>query len=157
MIAIGFDPGTRACGWGVVVKDGSILERAASGVMKPKSTLSLHERLGGILSAAMPLCNSRVDVVACEDVWVGKNARSALVIGSARGVIMAAAGLADRPFALYPPATVKKAVAGYGRANKDEVQRAVRALLELPKDFRLAEDESDALAVAITAAVSFRP
>ena len=89
--------------------------------------------------------------VAVEGVFTGRNARSALTLGHARGVALLAAARRQLPLFEYPPATVKKAVSGSGRADKAQVQRAVQMLLELPESAQA--DAADALAIAYCHAI----
>ena len=91
--------------------------------------------------------------VALEESFVGADARTALSVGQARGAALVACANADVPCAEYPPATVKQAVCGYGRADKAQVQRMVRAILTLDEDPR-PHHAADALAVAICHALA---
>ncbi|MDD5309297.1 MAG: crossover junction endodeoxyribonuclease RuvC [Deltaproteobacteria bacterium] len=148
MIVVGIDPGTIRTGFGFVRKDGTRLVRIDSGVIRaiegaPLETrlLAIHRGLEEVLTRHGP------DEAAVEDVFFAKNAMSALKLGHARGVVLLA--LADRglPVRAYPPALVKRSVVGAGRAAKGQVQRVVQAILGMPS--LPAEDEADALAVAI--------
>jgi crossover junction endodeoxyribonuclease RuvC len=96
----------------------------------------------------------RPDVVALEDVFSAKNARSALALGQARGAVLAAAGYLNIPVHAYAPAKVKRAVAGYGRADKRQMQQMMRVLLSL--DYLPATDEADAMAIAMCHAMQTR-
>jgi crossover junction endodeoxyribonuclease RuvC len=91
--------------------------------------------------------------VALEESYVGADARTALSVGQARGAALVACANAEIPCAEYPPATVKQAVCGYGRADKAQVQRMVRAILTLDEDPR-PHHAADALAVAICHALA---
>ncbi len=91
--------------------------------------------------------------VALEESYVGADARIALSVGQARGAALVACAAADVPCAEYPPATVKQAVCGYGRAEKDQVQRMVTSVLGLPEPPR-PHHAADALAVAICHALA---
>ena len=93
------------------------------------------------------------DAVALEESFVGADARTALSVGQARGVVLVAAALAGVECAEYPPALVKQAVCGYGRAGKDQVERMVRAILRLD-EFPASSHAADALAVAICHALA---
>ena len=149
MRVIGIDPGTASCGFGVVNVDGSRVRAIEYGVWKtsPREPLQtrlghLFERLDGLLGQHSP------DSVAIEESYVGANARVALSIGQARGALLAACSCAGVRATEYPPATVKQTVAGWGKADKQQMQRMVEAVLGLdapPKSHHAA----DALAVAI--------
>jgi len=143
---LGIDPGTRACGFGVVEASGRRLASPAYGVIRlggelPVRLARLFEGLEEILSEHGP------EVVAVEGVFTRRNPRSALVLGHARGVVLAAAGRAGLEVCEYAPATVKRTVAGSGRATKESVQTMVKRLVGISD--QLAMDASDALAIAV--------
>jgi crossover junction endodeoxyribonuclease RuvC len=144
---LGIDPGTRATGFGIVEFEGSSLHRVAGGVIRPKSpdlALRLHEllkALGRVIREASP------DAAALEAVFTARNPRSALILGHARGVALAACAAANLAPEEYAPGRVKQAVVGYGGASKSQVQLMVQRLLGL--SVVPPTDEADALAVAI--------
>ena len=147
MRVLGIDPGSRATGFGVVDLRGSRLERVAGGVIHLRHG-TLAERLfllGRDLDAL--IAETAPDRAALESVFVHRNARSALLLGHARGVALAACGRAGLTAAEHAPRQVKLAVVGTGTASKEQVQRMVQRLLALPSP--PANDEADALAVAI--------
>jgi crossover junction endodeoxyribonuclease RuvC len=147
MRVLGIDPGTLVTGYGVVDAAGSSMVHVASGVIAPppgpiaERLAAVFQALEGVIAAYAPA------EVAVEDLFHARNARSALLLGHARGVALVAGARAGLPVYAYAPQLVKKAVVGHGRADKHQVQRMVRALLGLPAD--PAEDAADALAVAI--------
>lgn len=146
MVVVGIDPGTQRCGYGVVTRAGSRLEVVESGVLVPGDR-PLAERLGMILDgleAMFARCGA--DAVAVEAVFAGASPRSALVLGQARGVVLAAASRAGLPVAEYAPQKAKQALTGSGRAEKSQMVRMVRALFGI--EVRLA-DEADAIALAV--------
>jgi crossover junction endodeoxyribonuclease RuvC len=146
VVVLGIDPGTLRCGYGVVAKRGGRLVRLASGVIVP-GALPMAERLGHILDALTRLLAlQQVDAVAVETAFCGRSARSALALGQARGVALAAAAVAGLPIHEYAPAEVKRAFTGSGRADKGQMVRTARALFGL--EARLA-DEADAVAIAV--------
>jgi crossover junction endodeoxyribonuclease RuvC len=145
----GIDPGSDCTGYGCVETDGSRHRIVLSGAIStpalasfPQKLLSIHERLSTALAACRPEC------VAIENLFHATNVRSALKLGHARGVAVLAAVQAGLPVAEYSPAEIKLAVVGYGRADKQQVQRMVTLLLELPA-LPSPHDASDGLAVAI--------
>jgi crossover junction endodeoxyribonuclease RuvC len=146
---IGIDPGLRACGWGVIV-DGPQPHYVASGVIKPRTTDAVEQRLLTINRAiAALIAEHAVDELAVEDPFVGSlNAASALAIGQARASALLAAAAAGIEAQLYAPAAVKAAVSGYGAGDKRQVQSMVKLLLSLDEAPEPA-DASDALAVAL--------
>ncbi|MBI4583886.1 MAG: crossover junction endodeoxyribonuclease RuvC [Planctomycetes bacterium] len=146
---LGIDPGTRSVGYAVLELDRSLKPVVlAHGAAAARAALPISDRLKKIyLSLAGLLEKSRPDVVVVEEVFYGKNFQSALKIGEGRGVVLLAAALAGRAVVEYPPATVKQAVTGNGRATKDQVERVIARLLKLEKPIA-SPDAADALAIA---------
>jgi crossover junction endodeoxyribonuclease RuvC len=144
---LGIDPGSVATGWGIVDWAGSSLHHVASGVVRPGSgdpaerLARIHAELFALVQAHAP------QTAALEAVFVARNPRSALKLGQARGVALAVCGAVGLLPAEYAPARVKGAVAGYGAADKAQVQAMVQRLLGLPR--LPARDAADALAIAI--------
>lgn len=149
MRVLGIDPGSRFCGFGVVEDAGGTRVRhLAHGVLSLGEDEPIEERLRLLhLGLARELSAHRPDVVAIEDVFHARNARSALVLGQARGVALLAAAQSGAKVRSFPPSTIKQAVTGTGRAEKDQVGRMVAVLLGITIEGRL--DASDALATAI--------
>lgn len=149
MRVLGFDPGTRRFGWGVCERHGTRLTHIAHGVVATKETMTLGERLVVIEEglAAVVLAHSP-DAVSVESIFFAKDATAASKLGHARGVALLVAARAGLPIFEYPPARVKRTVAGGGRAEKIQVARMVRALLALREP--PPPDAADALAVALT-------
>jgi crossover junction endodeoxyribonuclease RuvC len=145
VVVLGIDPGSRRCGYGIVTRSGARLSRLDSGVFVP-GPLPTAERLGRLLVCLTELLERReVDAVAIETAFCGRSPRSALALGQARGVALAAAARAGLPVFEYAPAEVKRSFTGNGRAEKSQIMRTVRSLFGLEP--RLA-DEADALAIA---------
>jgi crossover junction endodeoxyribonuclease RuvC len=146
VIVLGIDPGSRRCGYGVVARQGRRLEVVASGVLVP-GELPMAVRLGLILAGLEALiARTRPDEVAVEQVFSGASARSALVLGQARGVALAVASRAGLPVHEYAASAVKLAFTGSGRAGKDQMMRTAATVLGVKA--RLS-DEADALALAV--------
>lgn len=148
MRILGIDPGSRATGWGLIEKQGNRLLHIDNGVITTRTNEPLGDRLGviyqnltGVITRYTPTA------VAVEEIFMAKNARSALKLGHARGVALLAGFNHGLPIAEYSALQVKSAVVGYGRAGKQQIQEMVRILLKLPEVAQ--EDASDALAVAI--------
>ena len=155
MKVLGIDPGTAACGFGIVQADGGGRLRAVeygwwetSPRDAPALRLKLiHDEVAELIVRHAP------ESVALEESYVGADARIALSVGQARGAALVACAEADVPCAEYPPATVKQAVCGYGRAEKEQVQRMVKSVLGLPEPPQ-PHHAADALAVAICHALA---
>jgi crossover junction endodeoxyribonuclease RuvC len=151
---LGIDPGTAACGYGIVHESGGRLRAVDHGWWQTPARERPERRLRTIFERVAELIELHApDAVVLEESYVGADARTALSVGQARGAVLVACALADVDCAEYAPAMVKQAVCGYGRAEKDQVQRMVKAILGLgapPKPSHAA----DALAVAICHALA---
>ena len=148
MRILGIDPGSRTTGYGVVDADGAAIRCVECGVLAASAGLPLARRLGEMLRGLLEVLEElRPDVAAVEDVFHAVNARSALALGQARGVALAAASMSGLAVHAYAPSVVKKAVTGRGRASKEQVGRMVRLLVGLKREPRV--DAADALAVAV--------
>lgn len=146
MIVLGIDPGSRRCGYGVVERTGKRLALLESGVLEPRGA-AVPERLARILDGlAEVIARARPAEVSIEQVFAGASARSALVLGQARGVALAAAARAGLPVFEYAPAEVKAAFTGSGRASKEQMLRTARMLLGAAAGLA---DEADAIALAV--------
>jgi len=150
MRILGLDPGSRVCGYGAIDEEGGELRYVECGVLTARRVDDAMEVRLGEIARGLREVIAELDpqVVAVEDVFSHQNVRSALALAQARGMVLAVVGLAGLSVASYPPASVKKAVSGSGRADKLQVARMVQALVglgSLPK-----ADATDALAVAIT-------
>jgi crossover junction endodeoxyribonuclease RuvC len=148
MRVLGIDPGTRVTGFGVAESArGSRLRWIADGVIAPPENAPLAERLHAIFEGlTVVIAEHRPDAVAVEDIFHHRSIRSALTLGHARGVALLAAARAGLPVHAYPPATVKQAVTGHGRAEKHQVSRMVQVLLGHTPE---RADSADALACAL--------
>lgn len=152
---LGIDPGTLRTGWGVIERRGRALSFCAAGVLTSKGFHSLPERLRVIHAGIVEVIQTYMpQVLSLEKAFVAYNVQSALRLGEARGVALLAAVQAGLRIAEYNPTEIKTAVAGYGRAEKAQVQKAVHALLgggRSPEALGLpvSMDATDALAAAI--------
>ena len=154
MRVLGIDPGTAACGFGVVVADGSRVKRLDHGWWQTSPRERPELRLRRLHDGVAELIERhRPDAAVLEESYVGVDARTALFVGQARGAVLVACATAGVPCAEYPPAAVKQAVCGYGRAEKEQVQRMVKAILGLPEK-PTPHHAADALAVAICHALA---
>ena len=149
MRILGIDPGSAVTGYGVVERQGGALRYVAHGTLRPPRSGSVSERLARIHSGIAEIVAAHEpDLAVVEQVFVRPgNPRSALVLGQARGAVLAALGAAGLRVDELTPQEVKSAVAGAGNASKDQVQRMVKKLLSLERV--PAQDAADALAAAI--------
>lgn len=157
MRIMGIDPGSRICGWGIIeeTKTAKSLTHVNCGFIAPKVSLSLPDRLKIIYDGLKQVLETyQPDHVAIESVFYAKNAKSALILGHARGVAILAAVQSDLPIHEYSPANIKQAVCGYGQARKEQVGRMVTAILCLPEPPQT--DAADALACAICHSNSYK-
>jgi len=145
----GIDPGSVRTGYGCVETDGRRYRLVTCGAIASPAADPFPQRLARIhreLTALLTSC--RPDCVAVESLFHANNVRSALKLGHARGVAVLAAVEAGCTVVEYSPAEIKRAVVGYGRAEKHQVQMMIKLLLGL-KEPPSPHDAADALAVAI--------
>jgi crossover junction endodeoxyribonuclease RuvC len=146
---LGIDPGTAACGYGIVQQCDGRITALAQGCWTSGARERPERRLKTIFDGVAGLIREHEpDAVALEESFVGADARIALFVGQARGAALVAAASAGVACTEYAPARVKQAVCGYGRADKVQIARMVRMLLALEVE-PASSHESDALAVAI--------
>ena len=154
MKVVGIDPGTAACGYGIVYESGGRLRGIDHGWWRTASSERPELRLMTIYEGVAALiAEHRPDAVVLEESFVGVDARTALSVGQARGAVLVAAARAGVPCTEYAPSAVKHAVCGYGRAEKAQVQRMVKAILGL-RELPTPNHAADALAVAICHALA---
>lgn len=149
-VAIGIDPGTASTGYGVVgMTVQGELELLACGVISTPAGKPMHLRLLEIHTDLTNLLQEfHPDSVAVEKLFFGRNVTTAISVGQARGAALLAAAQSAIPVAEYTPAEVKQAVAGYGNAEKVQVQEMVQRLLNLPEIPR-PDDAADGVAIAV--------
>jgi crossover junction endodeoxyribonuclease RuvC len=146
MRVLGIDPGSLRCGYGVVSRDGGRLRVVESGVLVPGDR-PMAERLALILEGLGDLIARTAPAeVSVEQIFAGISPRSALALGQARGVALAAAARAGLPVFEYQPSEVKLAFTGSGRAGKAQMMQTARALLGVEAEL---SDEADAVALAV--------
>jgi len=151
---IGIDPGTAACGYGIVHENDGRLRAIDHGWWTTKAEMRQELRLQRIFEGVDELIALHgPDAVALEESFVGVDARTALSVGQARGVVLVACARAGVACAEYSPARVKQTVCGYGRAEKQQVQKMVKAILGLQSE-PTPTHAADALAVAICHALA---
>ena len=150
-IILGIDPGIADTGFGVIKKEGLKISTLTYGTIKtPAKTelanrlLTLNKDLNQIIKKYQP------DLIAVEELFFFKNAKTAIIVGQARGVILLTAKLNKIPLVEFTPLEVKQAVSNYGRADKAQIQNMVKLLLNL-KTIPKPDDAADALAIALAA------
>ncbi len=154
MKVLGIDPGTAACGYGIVHGSDGRLRAVVSGHWRTSARERPHARLLAIFAGVRELiAEHEPDAVALEESFVGADARIALSVGQARGAVLVAAASVGVECAEYAPAHVKQAVCGYGRAEKGQMQRMVKLILDLESEPG-STHAADALAVAICHALA---
>ncbi len=154
MKVLGIDPGTAACGYGIVHESDGRLRATCHGWWRTSPRERVDRRLLTIFEGVSELISLHApEAVALEESYVGADARIALSVGQARGAVLVAASSAGVGCVEYAPARIKQSVCGYGRADKGQVQRMVQAILGLAEVPR-PDHAADALAVAICHALA---
>ena len=149
MKVLGIDPGTAACGYGIVHGSDGRLRATCHGWWKTSPKERVDRRLLTIFEGVEELISTHApDAVALEESYVGADARIALSVGQARGAILVAAASVGVECVEYAPSRVKQSVCGYGQADKAQVAQMVKAILGLDAPPK-SHHASDALAVAI--------
>jgi crossover junction endodeoxyribonuclease RuvC len=151
-IILGIDPGIADTGWGVIKVDSNgSMSCVDYGSIKTKAGLKLSVRLEKLNSDLNKIIKKhKPDFSAVEELYFCNNAKTALMVGQARGVIMMTLCRHKIPIKEFTPLQVKQAVSAYGKASKDQVQKMVMTLLNL-KTIPKPDDAADALAIAICA------
>lgn len=154
MIILGLDPGTATTGYGIIENRKGRLKVKSYGCIKTRPDLSTAERLKITHQQLRQLIKKyKPDKIAVEDIFFFKNLKTAIKVSQARGVILLAAAQMKIPCFEYTPLQIKQTVTSYGRADKNQIQQMVKALLRLKK-IPQPDDAADALAVAICCAHS---
>lgn len=151
MIALGIDPGIATTGFGVVREEANgQLTELAHGVIETPKTESLPRRLQLLHQQLRDLIVTwQPQEAAVEELFFAANAKTAMIVGQARGVILLTLCNAGVEIHEYTPLQVKQAISGYGQADKKQMQEMVKLLLNLPK-IPKPDDAADALAIAVT-------
>jgi crossover junction endodeoxyribonuclease RuvC len=152
VIVLGIDPGTAALGYGIVETTRGRVREVDHGCLVTSPDLSLPERLLAIHTLVDDLIAlHQPQLVAVERLFFSKNVQTAFAVGQARGVVLLAAAQHGVRVREATPNEVKSAIAGYGAADKEQVQRMVQMVLAMPERPR-PDDAADALAIAVWAA-----
>ena len=156
MRILGIDPGSQVTGYGVIESDGSQTALVAEGVIRTRSMKTFPEKLRLIHDGILEIVDAHSpQQMVVESLFYATNVKSALKLGHVRGVVLLAGVARGLPVHEYSPLEVKQAVVGYGRAEKEQVQRMVAVLLELARPPE-PHDAADALAIAICHAHQLR-
>ncbi|HYM65023.1 MAG TPA: crossover junction endodeoxyribonuclease RuvC [Candidatus Sulfotelmatobacter sp.] len=154
MKVLGIDPGIGRCGWAVITSEKSKLNAIAFGCIETSSKKEIPERLREVYEEISKIIKKyEPNEFSIEELFFGTNTKTAFVVGQARGVILLAAAQKKLNIGIYTPLQVKIALTGYGKAEKSQVGKMVKAILSL-KEVPTPDDTADALAVAITHAFS---
>lgn len=156
LLMLGIDPGIARVGYGIISITSGTPFCVNYGCVETRATISLARRLKELYEKFSSLiAQHRPAAAAIEKLFFAKNTKTALDVSHARGVMLLALSQANIPILEYTPLQVKRAVTGYGRAEKKQVQKMVQTLLSLPSMPR-PDDAADALALALCASSSFR-
>ena len=156
MVILGVDPGTATTGYGVLESSKGKLEIIDYGYIPTDAKLAMPERLCLIAGDLEKIIKKhKPQIMAVEELFFFKNAKTAITVGQARGVILFVGKKEKIKIFEYTPLQVKQAVVGYGRADKNQIQQMIKAILGL-KSTPKPDDAADALAVAICCANSIR-
>jgi crossover junction endodeoxyribonuclease RuvC len=154
MRILGIDPGIARTGWAILEKEKGNVKALSYGCFETDKKLDTPSRLLLIYKKIISLIDKySPNSLALEDLFFNNNAKTALLVGQARGVVILAASTQSIPVSVYTPLQVKIAVTGYGRAEKGQVGKMVKTILNLSEVPKL-DDTSDALAVALAHAFS---
>ena len=156
MPILGIDPGIARLGWGIISFEKGNVKAVEYGCFETSAKLPEAERLKDLHSFLTKLINThKPEVLSVEELFFAANAKTALTVGQARGVVILTASLFDLPVSSYTPLQVKQALTGYGRAEKSQIQLMVKTILKL-NEIPKPDDAADALAIAITHAFSYK-
>jgi crossover junction endodeoxyribonuclease RuvC len=145
---LGIDPGSIHCGYGLIATDGKNAQYVTSGKISPPATRPLHYRLKCIYESLTDIIRTnRPDDLVVEQIFFAKGAKAALSLGHARGIVLLAAASENVNLHECSALEVKKAIVGYGRAEKSQVQEMVKLILKIKGP--LYPDSADALALAL--------
>ncbi|OGZ33684.1 MAG: crossover junction endodeoxyribonuclease RuvC [Candidatus Portnoybacteria bacterium RBG_19FT_COMBO_36_7] len=152
MIILGIDPGTAIMGYGCIRAEKNKNRLVGYGCLKTAKNLNEASRLKILYKGLIKLIkNFKPDCLAVEKIFFFKNAKTVISVSQARGIATLAAANLGVPVIEFTPLQVKQAVSGYGRAEKQQIQKMVKLLLDL-KEIPKPDDAADALAIAICGA-----
>lgn len=156
MIVLGIDPGIAITGVALIKEEKSHLSLVTCHAITSSPKITTSERLSLLFDQLVQLVKSqKPDVAVLENLFFNTNAKTALVVGQARGVVQLALSQQKIPITEYTPLQVKMALTGYGRADKNQIQQMVKTILKLPK-ILTPDDVADAAAIALTHCFSYK-
>ncbi|HVT00708.1 MAG TPA: crossover junction endodeoxyribonuclease RuvC [Patescibacteria group bacterium] len=156
MIVLGIDPGIGRTGWGVIEVKGSRNTALAYDCFETPATRETAARLVDLRAEILRIIKKhKPEMVGIEELFFNTNAKTAMVVGQARGVVLEAIAENGIPIISMTPPEIKTAVAGYGKADKDQVGKMVKMLLGLPSVPK-PDDTADALACALACSFSYK-
>ena len=156
MIVLGIDPGTHRMGFGLVLQEKGKQNLKDYGCIYTSKSSTDEDRLVELYTAVKKLIHTHnPDSIALESLFFTTNAKTAMAVGQARGIVLLACGQEKKPVATYAPLEVKLAVTGYGKAGKTQVQQMVKSILRLSKILK-PDDAADAVAIALTHCFSYK-
>lgn len=156
MRILGIDPGIGRTGWGVIEVKSQKSKVKSYGCIETEAKMGEEKRLEKLFDEITAVIKKeKPEACAIEELFFNTNAKTALVVGQARGVLLLAAAQKNLPIATYTPLQVKIALTGYGRAEKNQVGQMVKTILKLDS-IPTPDDAADALAIALTHAFSYK-
>ena len=148
MRVLGIDPSLKSTGYGLIEFSGQEYSVLAYGTIKPTLSKPFHHKINEIKSKIEEIINTfKPEEVAIENTFYAQNVKTALILGQVRGAALIAVASQDRPLFEYSPLEIKKAVTGYGQADKNQVSIMIKTLLNITDD-QMETDASDALGTA---------
>lgn len=148
MIVLGIDPGSRKTGYGVIAETAAGYRVLGCGLVRPRAADTLHERIGQLCTGIDEvIAQLKPECVALETAFVGRNVRSALILGQVRGAVLATVLKRGLPVREYAPREIKLAVTGTGSARKEQVAAMLSKMLDLGSEPKPL-DVTDALGIA---------
>ncbi len=156
MLVLGIDPGIAITGIALVQEEKGKVSLLSHKSLTTPASLKTPERLKHIYSQLVKLVKLvQPEVAALENLFFNTNAKTALIVGQARGVVQLALAQNNIPIVEYTPLQVKMALTGYGRADKNQIQQMVKTILRLPQILK-PDDVADAAAIALTHCFSYK-
>ena len=148
MIILGIDPGTTRIGFGVIRNEGNCYESLDYGIIKNKGKDKLFDYKNTAKELSKLIKKHKPELAVVEKLFFFKNQKTVMSVGEMRGVIMLTLANHNLPILEFTPMQIKQALSGYGGADKNQVQRMVRLILNIKEEIR-PDDAADALAIAI--------
>ena len=148
MIIIGIDPGTTQIGFGIIKNEGNRFESLGYGIIKNSGKDKLFDYKNTAKELSKLIKKHKPELAVVERLFFFKNQKTVMAVGEMRGVIMLTLANHNLPVLEFTPLQVKQSLSGYGRADKNQVQRMVRLILGIKEEIR-PDDAADALAIAI--------